>query len=236
MIAAVVQARMTSSRLPGKVLRPLAGKPVLEYLLEGLDRAEGIDLVVVATSTDPSDDPVAEYCWDRGTELHRGPLENVAERFGQVVERFGLEAFARTTADSPLVDHRVATRAAEIYRSDGFDLVTNVFPKSTFPAGQSVELVSGEAFRSALPRITEPYDREHVTAFFYRNQEGFRIENFTSESDDGDLDMSLDTEEEAEVLEAMISRMDRPHTEYNSDQLAEMFRDVSGQGRPAGAT
>jgi spore coat polysaccharide biosynthesis protein SpsF len=227
-IAAVVQARMSSNRLPGKVLRPIAGKPMLEYLLERLDRAEGLDLVVVATSTEGSDDPIEEYCRQRGAEVHRGPLENVAERFAEVVERFGLDAFARLTADSPLVDQRIVSQEVEIFRSDGFDLVTNVFPRSTFPAGQSVELVSAEAFAAALPRMDHPDHFEHVTAFFYRNPDGFKIENFTASSDHGDLDMSIDTEEDAEIVEGMISRMTRPHWEYTSDELVKLYREVAG--------
>jgi spore coat polysaccharide biosynthesis protein SpsF len=228
MIAAVVQARMSSSRLPGKVLRPIAGKPALEYLLERLERAQGLDLIVVATSTEPSDDPIADYCRRRGVELHRGPLENVAERFSEVTERFGLSAFARVTGDSPALDQRVVSRAVDLFRAETPDVVTNVFP-STFPSGQSVEVVSAEAFLETFPRMTDPYDLEHVTAYFYRHPEGFRIENFTADRDESDLDMSLDTEADAELLEAMIHRMRGPHWEYGGDELVGLYRAVRSE-------
>ena len=225
MIAVVAQARMSSERLPGKVLRPIAGKPALEYLLERLDRVPGADLVIVATSTDPSDDAIEEYCRRVGARFHRGPLENVAERYLQVVERFDVSAFARVTADSPVLDWRVVERAIELFRRGEFDVVTNVFP-STYPSGQSVEVISRDAFRSAFTKMREPGDLEHVTPFFYRNPELFRIENFSAGNDDAELDMSLDTPEDAAILEAMVSRMDRPHWEYTSEELVGLFRAV----------
>jgi spore coat polysaccharide biosynthesis protein SpsF (cytidylyltransferase family) len=225
LIGAVVQARMSSERLPGKVLRPLAGKPALQYVLERLERAREPDLVVVATSVDPGDDPIEELCGQLGVQVHRGPLENVAERFGEVAERFDLSAFARVTADSPLLDQRVVDRAVKLFREGNFDLVTNVFP-STFPSGQSVEVVARDAFGSAFAKMTDPDELEHVTLFFYRNPELFRIENFTAGHDDGDLDVSLDTVEDARLLEAMLARMEKPHTEYTSDELVELYRAV----------
>ena len=124
---------MSSRRLPGKVLRPLAGQPTLQYLLERLARCEQVDRVIVATSTESSDDPVAAFCESAGTLVHRGPLEHVAARFGETVERFGLDAFVRVTADSPLLDQRLVDRGVALYRDGEFDVVTNVFPRARFP-------------------------------------------------------------------------------------------------------
>lgn len=237
MIGAVVQARMSSARLPGKVLSPIAGKPVLDYVLERLDRSDALDTVAVATSVEASDDAVAKHCERLGVPVHRGPLENVAARFAEAAERFGLDAFVRVTADSPLLDQRLVDRGVALFqagvraggRAKGHDIVTNVFP-STFPSGQSVEVVSSEAMRTALGEMNEPDELEHVTLHFYRHPERYEIENFTSQTDeggdDGELDMSLDTEEDAALIEAMIARMDKPHWEYTSAQLVELYRDV----------
>lgn len=229
LIGVVVQARMSSERLPGKVLRPLAGRPALDYVLERVGRASEPDLVVVATSVDARDDPIAEHCEAAGVEFHRGPLADVAARFGEVTERFGLSAFARVTADSPMLDQRLVDRAVARFREGGHDVVTNVFP-STFPSGQSVEVVAAEAFGTALAEMSAPDEREHVTLFLYRHADRFRIENLTAERDEGRIDMALDTAEDANLLEAMLARMDRPHWEHTSDELIELLRAVRGEG------
>ncbi len=217
---------MSSRRLPGKVLAPLAGRPPLEYLLERLERCQEVDTVVVATSVEASDDPVARWCEQRGTSVHRGPLEHVAARFGEVVERFGLDAFVRMTGDSPLLDQALVDHGAALYRQGGHDVVTNVFPRSTFPSGQSLEVVGAEPFGRALERMTEPDEREHVTRFLYRHHQDFGIENFLARHDDGDLDVSLDTEEDARLIEAVLDRMDRPHWEYSHEDVTAIAREL----------
>lgn len=217
---------MSSRRLPGKVLRPLAGRPTLGYLLERLARCEQVDRVIVATSTEPSDDPVAAYCEAAGALVHRGPLEHVAARFGEAVERFGLDAFVRVTADSPLLDQRLVDRGVALYRDGDFDVVTNVFPRSTFPSGQSLEVVRADAFAHALATMDDPYEREHVTPYFYRRPEEFRIHNFLAEQDDSSLDVSLDTEEDARLIEAVLGRMQRPHWSYSSAEITALAREA----------
>src|SRR5688500_16406077 len=112
---AIVQARMSSSRLPGKVLREEGGKQLLGYLLERVGRCSCLGGVVVATSTEAADDPVARYCAEQGVPCCRGPLEDVAGRFVRVLERYPEEAFVRLTADSPLLDPALVERAAALF-------------------------------------------------------------------------------------------------------------------------
>jgi spore coat polysaccharide biosynthesis protein SpsF len=218
---------MTSSRLPGKVLRPIQGKPMLAYMFERLDRCRSLDRYLVATSTDPSDDPIEEFCGSAGVTCHRGPLEDVAGRFLEVVDRFGLSAFVRLTGDCPLQDHLLVDRGVEVFRGGGYDVVTNLMPR-TFPAGQSLEVVSSEAFRRAYDLMVERDDREHVTPFLYRHPELFRIHNVRAEHDDSAIDVSVDTEQDADLVEAILDRMDRPHWEYSSDEIVVLYHAVSG--------
>jgi spore coat polysaccharide biosynthesis protein SpsF len=228
-IAVVAQARMTSTRLPGKVLRPLhGGKRTLEYLVERIERCEEVDDFVLATSEDPSDDPVAELCERLGVRFHRGPLADVSRRYLEVLERFELDAFVRITGDSPLLDQRIVDRAVRLFRPDEHDLVTNVFPR-TFPAGQSVELVSAAAFRQAYPLMSRDDEHEHVTRFFYLHPEDFRILSFTAEDDEGTLDVSLDTEEDARMIGAILARMDRPHWEYTHAEVTALYREEAAR-------
>ena len=225
MVAAVVQARMSSQRLPGKVLRPLAGKPALDYLLERLSHAESIEQVIVATSDDASDDAVAEHAAGAGIECHRGPLDDVAERFRQVVERFGLGAFVRVSGDSPLLDQELVDASVARFAEGDHDVVTNVSPP-TYPPGQSVEVVSGPAFERACAEIADPYDREHVTPYLYARADEFRISNFTREPPERDVRLVLDDEDDAARLEAILGRMERPHWTYREAEVVELARTV----------
>lgn len=227
MIAVVAQARMTSERLPGKVLRELgAGKTTLELVVDRLRRCERADFVAVATSIDPRDDRIAELCDKLGVTCHRGPLRDVAARYVEAVERLGLDAFVRVTADSPLLDQRLVDHGIELFEEGGADVVTNVFP-STFASGHSLEVVDARVFREAYPDMSEPGDFEHVTRFFYRNAERFRIRNFESGRNEGEIDVSLDTEEDARLISAILARMDRPHWEYGYEEVMALYRQVA---------
>lgn len=228
MIAVVAQARMSSQRLPGKILRDLGGgKTALEYHVERISRAERADLAIVATSVDPTDDAVAELCERLGVTCHRGPLSDVAARYIEVADRFGLDAFVRTTADSPLLDQALVDRGISLFEEGGADLVTNVAP-STFASGHSLEVLDARVYRETYAQMSEPDHFEHVTNFYYRNPDGFRIRNFESGRNDGNLDVSLDTEDDARLISAIIARMDRPHWEYGYDEVMELCRDVVG--------
>lgn len=223
MIAAIVQARMSSQRLPGKVLRPIAGRPVLDYVLEGLAHAESLDGVVVATSTAPSDDEIADFCARRGVRCHRGSLDDVAARFASVVQSDGLDAFVRVNGDSPCLDHCLLDEAVRLFESGTIDLVTNVFPR-TFPRGQSVEVVSARAFAVLRAEMEDDDEREHVTLAFYRRPERYRIRNLTAEDPAPDERLVLDTEEDAKMLERLLSALDRPHWQYRWDELLALSR------------
>jgi spore coat polysaccharide biosynthesis protein SpsF len=226
-IAVVAQARMTSVRLPGKVLRPLDGeRPALQFLVERVRRCERADAFVVATSDDPSDDPVAELCERLDVTVHRGSLQDVAGRFLEVVERFALDAFVRVAGDSPLIDQRLIDRGIDLFREGGADLVTNVFPR-TFASGQSLEVVDAGAFRRAYGEMSEPVHFEHMTNYLYTHADDFRIRNFERAPGEGALDVSLDTEDDARLIEAIIARMDRPHWEYDYDAVMDLYRQVT---------
>ncbi|MDQ7778791.1 MAG: NTP transferase domain-containing protein [Planctomycetota bacterium] len=221
MLGAIVQARMGSTRFPGKTLYRVAGKPLLEYLLERLAHCSGLDAVVVATSTENADTPIADYCMEHGVAVCRGHLTNVAARFAQALDEHRFDAFVRVSADSPLLDQRLVDKAAALFGSGNFDLVTNV-QERTFPRGQSVEVVRADVFRSTVKLMREPEDLEHVTRYFYQHATAFRIHNFRSERDYGDMQMSVDTEADMRSFEAIVARMSGPHWEYPLDRLTEL--------------
>jgi spore coat polysaccharide biosynthesis protein SpsF len=225
-IGAIIQARTSSRRLPGKVLRELAGKPLLQHLIDGLRHADEVDLIVLATSAEVSDDELAEFAVSSGLEAHRGPLDDVARRFRDAAAEHSLDAFARVNGDSPLFDHRLLETAIRRFREGGFDLVTNVL-RRTYPTGQSIEVVDSRCFERVYPELSEPGDLENVTPYFYRHPERFRIASFESPTSYQGLRLAVDTEEDFQRVESMLARMDRPHWEYDVDELVALMREAS---------
>lgn len=224
-IGAIVQARMSATRLPGKVLRPLAGKPMLLYLLERLQRSSELVSVVVATSREASDDPVEAFCEKRGLSCVRGPLEDVSRRFIEVLDAFPFEAFVRVNGDSPLIDPELIDRGVKLFRSTGADVATNVHPR-TFPKGQSVEVLRSATFRKAYADMVHENCTEHITQHFYDHPDRYDICNFRADPARPELRLVVDTPEDAEVIERIIRRMRAPHWEYSQDDLARMYAEV----------
>jgi spore coat polysaccharide biosynthesis protein SpsF len=221
MIGVVVQARMSSVRYPGKVLYRVNGKPMLEYLLESLYKCETINRIVVATSNKHSDDAVEKFCRYIGVDHYRGSLDNVAKRFMETINVHKFNAFVRLSGDSPLLDYRLVDKAVRIFQSDHFDLVTNTLER-TYPKGQSVEVLDSAVFRKTYSKMLAPDEREHVTRYFYTHNEEFSIHNFESGKAYGNLELSVNTPEDMSRFQAIINSMERPHWEYNFEELIEL--------------
>jgi spore coat polysaccharide biosynthesis protein SpsF (cytidylyltransferase family) len=222
-IGAIVQARMSSRRLPGKVLRSVDGKPLMAFLLERLRTAKGLDSILLATSNDPSDDVLERFCEERAVRCHRGDLEDVARRLQQASREGNLGAFVRVNGDSPLLDPGLIERGVELYREGDLDIVTNVCPRS-FPRGQSVEIVRCATFDSVVAEMVQKEEREHVTTPFYARPDRFRLKNFAADQDWSEISMAVDTEEDLEVFTAVVAEMDRPHCEYGVAALVPLYR------------
>jgi spore coat polysaccharide biosynthesis protein SpsF len=199
---------------------------MLQLHLERLQRCKRPELVVVTTSIDPSDDPIAELGERLGVEVHRGPLDDVARRFYDVIERFALDAFVRVTGDSPLIDQRLIDDGIDTFREGGYEIVSNVRP-STYASGHSWEAVDAAAFRDAYPDMSEPMHFEHVTNFLYTHPERYRFRNVRKQPDEGDVNLSVDTEADAELVGAILARMERPHWDYGYNEVMELYREVT---------
>ena len=219
LIPIIVQARTGSTRCPAKVMRAVAGKRLIDYTLDALERCRSARPLIVATSDDPLDDALAAHCAARSTPVVRGPLLDVAARFRCVLERFPVRAFVRISGDSPLIDHRMVDRAVDLFRDERPDLVSNVVER-TFPKGQSVEVISSAIFLGAESRMTDPFDREHVTPWFYRPRAGYRIVALRAENNEGETSMVVDTEEEFQRFREMARELTAPSWRYRWQELA----------------
>lgn len=197
---AVVQARMSSTRLPGKTLREMAGAPMLKLLLDRLAAPECGASVVVATSDEGSDDPVAELCTKEGVPCVRGSLEDVLGRFVRVVERFGPDVVVRLTGDNPLVDARAVNAGLRAFREGAgrgprHVGVSNHLEDRTDPYGYCVEVVRPEALRELDRSEPMPEEREHVTLGFRRAD--FGVDSYSIlPGDQRRLRWTVDTEED----------------------------------------
>lgn len=225
-IGAIVQARMSSQRFPNKVLYEVAGKPMLQYLLERLEHCAYLDDIVVATSTDDSDTPVADYCRQNGVACHRGPLSNVAGRFIEVLDLYGYDCFVRVNGDSPLLDQRVIEKGITIFLNGHFDLVTNVHPRS-YPRGQSTESLLASTYREAYKRMRTEDEFEHVTGYYYKYPQEFRIQNFALAKDLSHIQLSVDTCQDMDNFARIVSKMARPHWEYTLEDVLQIYGNLA---------
>ncbi len=199
-----VQARMSSRRFPGKVLAPLAGRPMIDHVLERCGRAFGADRVVLATSREESDDPLAAHARALGVSVFRGELGDVFSRFRGCLAAYPCEWFVRISADSPLIDPRLIARVADRRESD-LDLVTNVRPR-TFPPGQSVEVINAEHFAAMDVAALTAEEREHVTLVFYNYPDRYRVHNVASRDPLlARQHLAVDTREELQAVEALLA-------------------------------
>jgi len=178
-IYAFVQARMSSRRFPGKVLAPFRGQALIAHVLAAVARVLPPDHIVVATSDDASDDLLVSHLREGGVNVFRGSLENVFERFRLCALEYPCEWILRVSADSPLLDPQVLQAIIDHPDRADCDLVTTIYPR-TFPKGHNAELIRVRTFLALDPTRLSSEDKEHITRFYYRNPDLFRIVNVES--------------------------------------------------------
>lgn len=198
----IVQARMTSTRLPGKVLLPLAGEPMLTRLIERLRRVRRADGIVVATTTNATDDPIAALCAQLGVPCHRGSEHDVLSRYADAARVHGADVVVRITSDCPLIDPALIDQTIAAFDEGGSDYVSNMLPP-TWPYGMAVEVFSAAALAQAHAEATQAAEREHVTPFLYWHPERYRLRNVASPVDLSHHRWTVDTPEDY----ALVSRL-----------------------------
>lgn len=203
---AIIQARMNSKRLPGKVLRPVAGRPMLKRVYERLSQSSELTTIMVSTSKAISDNAIYEFCTEQEILVHRGPLDRVAERLLDCARSQGADEFVRISGDSPLIDPALVDWAVVLQRETSCDLSTNVQVRS-FPRGQSVEVIRTDSLTRAWKKMAVAQDFEHVTPYFYAHPDDFTIENFSCDERVGNLQLSIDTLEDLNAVETVLGQL-----------------------------
>ena len=208
---AVVQARMTSSRLPGKVLKPIEGQPMLIRQLERISRAATLDQIVVATSVDPSDDELVEVLTHHQIDFVRGPLLDVLARYMCVADQYVPDVIVRLTGDCPLTCPEVIDAVVQHFHDSGVDYASNTL-NPTYPDGLDVEVVTTAALGAVSAATDDSHEREHVTLGVYRQASLFRLSNFSDPTglDHSDLRWTVDDAEDfdfvSEIFRSLFPR------------------------------
>jgi len=223
---AVIQARMSSSRLPGKVLLPMAGEPMIVRQLERTARASTLDRIVVATSSDPGDDQLADALTSAGIEVIRGPLEDVLARYQQAIATYRPDVVVRMTADCPLISPTIIDHVVQAFHASDADYVSNTM-QPTYPDGQDVEVVAADALQEAAETFSDPDEREHVTLGIYRQPEHFAIENVIDQTgcDNSHLRWTVDTPEDYHFAEAVYTNLYASNPAFEYDDILAFLAD-----------
>jgi spore coat polysaccharide biosynthesis protein SpsF len=197
---AILQARMGSSRLPGKVLLQFDGESALAHCVERATACHAIDELVVATTTAADDDAIVELCRARGWRWFRGSEHDVLDRYYQAAREANADDIVRLTADCPLNDATVLAGLVGRYRAERADYASTSYPRRTFPLGISGEIMRFDALERAWRDDDDPAWREHVTPYIYRHPDRFRLSGYSCEADYTQHRWTLDTPEDAELL------------------------------------
>ena len=201
----IVQARMTSTRLPGKVLLPIAGRPMLAYQLERLCRVQRATRVVVATTTNATDDAIVSVAATCGITCTRGPEMDVLGRFAQAADQVRASVIVRTTADCPLIDPPIVDQAINAFlETPGrYDYVSNMLEPS-YPYGMAVEVFSAAALAVANAEAIDEAEREHVTPFIYWRPERFHLRSLRMQPDLSSERWTVDTRQDFELVSRIL--------------------------------
>jgi spore coat polysaccharide biosynthesis protein SpsF len=222
-VAAVVQARMTSTRLPGKVLLPLAGAPLLVRMLERVTRITGVDRVCAAVAIGAEHDPVADAAATvDGVTVVRGSETDVLDRTLLAAEHCGADIVMRITSDCPLVDPAVSAAVLAVYRATHAVYARTAF-RSGFPHGFDTEVFAMEALRAAHAEATDPFEREHVTPFIWRRPDRFHAVFLDSQPDHRAWRLTVDTPEDYALATAIYDALYPAKPTFGYREIVALF-------------
>ncbi len=223
MILAVLQARMSSTRLPGKVLEPILDKPLILRAIERITRASTLDGLVLATSVDPSDDPLAEIAERAGVTVRRGSLEDVLSRYLQVVNEMRPDTVVRLTGDNALTDPAVIDRVVAEHQRTGADYTSNTVER-TFPRGLDVEVATADALRTVGRVATDRAEREHVTMGIYRRPESFNVSQLLQYPDRSEMRWTVDLPADLAFAREVYAELYPADPGFGQDEILALIK------------
>jgi len=220
-VVGIIQARMGSTRLPGKILHEIAGTPMLARVVERLARSSTLESVLIATTTRSADDPVASLCRNSGFAFYRGNEMDVLDRYYQAAREAKADAVVRITADCPLIDPGVVDLVVGTFLENPteLDYACNFLPKRSFPRGLDTEVLHFSTLETTWREAVDPHFREHVTLFIYRHPERFRIRGLCHSEDLSKLRWTVDTPDDMAFVRTIYEHFGDDRFDWN-DVLA----------------
>lgn len=216
-VLAIVQARMGSSRLPGKVLKEILGRPVLWHLINRLKQAKLINQIIIATSDNDRDEPIVRFAKENGIACYAGSESDLVDRLYQAATKYLADAIVRITADCPLVDPVLVDRIIKLYLDSkgSLDYVSNINPR-TYPDGLDVEIFSFQALKKVWEEVKDPFRREWITTNFFEHPEEYHLGNLEHGEDLSRLRWTLDYQEDLDYIVEIYKRL------YLDDRVFQM--------------
>lgn len=225
MIVAIIQARMASTRLPGKIMVNVAGKPILEHIIERIKKSQLIDKIVVATTVKEQDKPTIAIANKCNVESFAGSEEDVLDRFYQAAKVYEADIIVRITADDPFKDPEVIDKVVTCYLGykSATDYASNTI-NPTYPLGLDVEVFSFDTLERTWREAKEPFEREHVTPYIWGHPEIFRLANVQNEEDLSHLRWTLDNEADLEFIQEVYAILYREGKIFLMDDILDLLK------------
>jgi spore coat polysaccharide biosynthesis protein SpsF len=219
----ILQARMSSSRLPGKVLKEINGKPMIYWQIQRIMQAEEFENLIVATSTDPSDDVLHDYLKEQNIQVSRGSLRNVYKRFADILEKSPKDqVVVRLTGDCPLVMPDLIDYAVKLFKKSNLDYLSNTI-RPTYPDGLDVEIFSSQAFLRLNELHLNESEEEHVTLAFHRESLKSKSGNFSHENDLSGLRWTVDYQEDFDFVTRIYSNFQGMETQFKLQNILDLL-------------
>ncbi len=222
-ILAILQARFSSSRLPGKVLRPILGKPMLLHQIERILNSKRIDKLVVATSTENSDDGIEKMCLNNNIEVYRGDLDNVLDRFYQCANQYNPEHVVRLTGDCPLMDSQIIDQVIDKHLFTKSSYTSNAIPP-TYPDGLDVEIFKFSILQEAWKNAKLPSELEHVSPYIRNHLESYNKCNLEYEIDLSAHRWTVDEPDDFRFIKEVYAELHPKNEKFNMEDILDLLR------------
>lgn len=222
----VLQARMSSSRLPGKVMMDINGKPMIHWQIQRILSSKCVDSLVVATSVDPSDDSLVLFLEENSINVYRGVLDNVLSRYIEVSERYAHDALIRLTGDCPLVMPELIDQMVDAFYEQDVDYLSNTLIP-TFPDGLDIEIIRQGVLQNLNAFNLEPKELEHMTYGIYMRPETFKLSNFLNESNRSQDRWTVDYQEDLDFVQEIYSHFLGRETKFTYKEIIEFLEENS---------
>mgnify|MGYP001942273858 CR=1 FL=1 len=221
-VLAILQARFNSTRLPGKVLKPILGKAMLAQQVERLQQVKSVDKLIIATSSQASDDVIEQLCQKLAVNCYRGSLDDVLDRYYQASKNHQAQHIVRITGDCPLIDIDIVEQVVNMHTTSNFDYTSNIQP-ATFPDGLDVEIFKFSALEKAWLGANKPSEREHVTLYIRNNPDLYNCQNFTHTKDLSHLRWTVDEPEDFDFVTKVYQALYQKKPFFNYSDIISLL-------------